>query len=416
MNTESEMARVLYGPINQIVPMTNLPTGGPIPDEALTPIRNGGICVQEGRIAAIGPFEELRQSVTEIREIEGPVVALPGFIDAHSHICFAGSRAGDYALRLAGKSYLEIAAGGGGILETMRLTSEASEEHLIALMARRLDRHLSGGVTTCEIKSGYGTKLFNELTILNAIAATSYVHSVTLVPTCLSAHVLPPGFANTTQFLNFLMKESLPRIKQARLASRCDIFVDEGGFGVDEARKYLLAAKAIGYRLCVHADQFTRGGAALAAEVGALSADHLEMSTQEDFDKLHAAKVIPIVLPGSSLGLGMPFAKARAILDTGLPLVIASDWNPGSAPMGDLLTLASLLGMNQRLTTAETFAALTVRAARALDFNDRGTLQAGKRADFVLFPTADYRDILYQQGWLRPSSVYVNGQKQKSQP
>lgn len=407
----SDAARTLFGPFDQLLTMANLPEKGSIGDDALLIVPNAGIIIQAGRIAEIGPFESLRHTAPEIREIEGPLVVLPGFVDSHTHICFAGSRVLDYTRRLSGQSYLQIAAAGGGILETMRRTSQASEEQLIALLLRRLDQHLALGVTTCEVKSGYGIKLVDELEILNAVAAAARLHPVTVVPTCLAAHTLPPDFSDATQFINFAIKETLPRVKQARFASRCDIYIDDAsGFSVPEARRYLLAARDLGYKLTVHADQFHRGGAALAAEVGAVSADHLEASLPEDFDLLRKANVAAVVLPGASLGLGMPFAQARTMLDHNLSLVIASGWNPGSAPMGDLLTQAALLGMNQRLTHAETFAAMTARAARVLQLRDRGILAPGMRADLVLFPCADYREILYHQGALRPIGVFAHGQ------
>jgi imidazolonepropionase len=409
--TTPKTPHVLLGPFDQIVTLRRLPEAGPISDSALEIIVNGGIALRNGRVATVGPWQELRKNADEVHEVAGPAVVLPGFVDAHTHLCYAGNRAEDYTKRLEGKTYQEIAASGGGIAYTMQRTSAASEEQLIALMLRRLDHHRAGGVTTCEIKSGYGLKFIDDLKMLNAIAATAHLQPVTLIPTCLIAHTLPPDFTSTKQFLSLVSKELLPRIRQSRLAQRCDIFVDESGFGIEETKRYLLAAKELGYSLCVHADQFSHGGAALAAEVGALSADHLEASTLDDFEKLQQAGVMPIVLPGSTLGLGMPFPQARAMLNAGLPLVIASDWNPGSAPMGDLLTQAALLGMNQRLTHAETFAALTQRAARALGLTDRGTIAHEQRADLVVFGCSDYREILYYQGALRPSAVYIRGQQ-----
>lgn len=407
----NDNTRVLLGPFDQILTLAQLPKAGPISDQALEIVKAGGITIQNGRVVEVGSFDRLRTtSQITIQEVVGPLVALPGFIDAHTHICFAGSRAQDYASRLNGKSYQEIAQNGGGILDTVQQTRLASEERLVAIMLRRLDRLMAGGISTCEVKSGYGLNLLDELKMLNAIAAASRLQPITLVSTCLAAHVKPIEFNSPSEYLQFLVKTLLPLVKQGHLASRVDIFVEPDTFKMEESRRYLLAAKSLGFALCVHADQFSRGGAQLAAEVSALSADHLEQSTAEDFKQLVLKNVAATVLPGSSLGLGMPFAPVRSMLDHGLSLVIASDWNPGSAPMGDLLTLAALLGMNQRLTNAETFAGMTFRAAQALKLGDRGVLAPGLRADIVAFPCADYREILYNQGALRPSALWIRGQ------
>ena len=403
------MTRLLYGPFEQLLTMSRLPEGGPIADSQLELIPQAGIAVQEGKIAAIGPFSELRPTAIQVHELEGSFVALPGFIDAHTHLCFAGDRALDYTRRLNGETYEEIAAQGGGILETVRKTRAASEEHLIALLLRRLDLMRREGVTTCEIKSGYGLSVMEELKMLNAIAAAASLQTVSLIPTCLAAHTCPPEFKSASDYLNALITDLLPLLKRSRLASRIDIFIEAGAFSPAQGKRYLLAAKEVGFQLTVHADQFTRGGAALAAQVGAASADHLEASTSEEWGQLKAARVVPVVLPGATLGLGLPFAPARGILDAGLPLAIASDWNPGSAPMGSLVTQAALLGMNQKLTQAETLAALTVRAARALRLLDRGALIPGARADCLFFACKDYREILYYQGGLKPSGHLIAG-------
>lgn len=400
--------QTILGPFSQIVTLKNLPPGGPLDDTLLDIQNNVYMGVVDGKIDLIGSRDELKGDAIEVPP---NTVAFPGLVDAHTHLCFGGTRARDYALRLSGATYQAIAAEGGGILDTVRKTRMETLEQLAHTTLERLHALLKQGITTCEIKSGYGLSVEAELKILHAIQTAAKNYPGTVVPTCLAAHTLPPEFTSADAYLKYLSEELLPLVKTQALAQRVDIFIEHGAFSPEQGRHYLVEAKRLGFELCLHADQFSRGGALLAAQVGAISADHLEQSLPEDFAAMKHAGVIPIVLPGATLGLGMPFAPARAILDSGLPLAIASDYNPGSAPMGDLLTQAALLGANQRLTTAETWAGITVRAARALALYDRGTLAKGQRADFVLFPCTDYREPLYYQGNMKPCATYINGRK-----
>ncbi len=235
-----------------------------------------------------------------------------------------------------------------------------------------------------------------------------------LVPTCLAAHVVPPEWdGDPAGYLDHLVAELLPEVRRRGLAGRVEIFVAEGALAVEEARSYLLAAKKSGYALTIHGDQFSTGGSRLACDLKAASVDHLEASGDDEIRRLGAAaaQTAAVVLPGASLGLGMPYAPARRLLDAGARLVIASDWNPGSAPMGDLLMQASVLAAAEKLTSAETFAALTTRAASALGLPDRGSLQSGQLADLAAFPCSDWREILYQQGKLKPAEVWKNGRQ-----
>ncbi len=401
--------QILIGPLTQVVTMANLPSAGPLKDSQLEIIPNAGIRFSNGKIIEVGDFSQIKRASDRHILIEKPMVALPGFLDAHTHLCWAGRRSTDYALRLQGATYTEIAANGGGILDTVRHTRTASKSSLMDALKIRLHEALKGGVTTCEIKSGYGLSVPSEIKMLEVIEEVKHLQPVQLLSTCLAAHVLPPEFSTTSAYLKHIVDALLPLIKERSLATRLDIFVEKGAFSSEVALPYLLEAKKQGFSLILHADQFSRGGALLAAKVGALSADHLEVSEEADFIALKKGNVIPIVLPGASLGLGLPFAPARALLDHGLPLVIASDWNPGSAPMGRLLTAAALMGAAEHLSMAETLAAITVRAAAALECTDRGLLTAEKNADFLLFETDDFRDILYHQGSLLPTTVFIKG-------
>lgn len=395
----------LTGPFTQILPLTGLPLKGPIKDSKLQVIKNGWILSDEDRIITIGTLERLRRDHPSARidEINEPYVVLPGFIDCHTHICFAGNRANDYALRSAGKSYLEIAEAGGGIWDTVQQTRAASEETLTELIVKRAQRHFADGVTIIEVKSGYGLSVEDELKQLRAIKAAAHQTKAALVPTCLAAHIKPQDFEGTqSAYLEMITKELLPKIKKEGLAKRVDIFIEDGAFKPDNARPYLERAKALGFEITIHADQFKPGGSEIGIELGAVSVDHLEATKGRHIKMIAESNSVAVALPGASLGLGMGYAPARKLLDAGACLAIASDWNPGSAPMGDLLTQAAILGAAEKLSVAEVFAGLTIRAAEALKLINRGTLANATPAHLQLYPTDDYRDILYNQGKLKP--------------
>ncbi len=369
--------------------------------------------MQGEKILEIASYSALREKIkntgAELQEITEPMVLLPGFIDAHTHLCYAGSRAKDYALRVAGKTYLDIARSGGGILDTVRKTRAASQEELVKTLLQRCARHLAEGVTTCEVKSGYGLTVADELKMLEAIQTANQQQALELVPTCLAAHMCPPEFTSPKEYLEMVVRELLPIVKAKNLAKRVDIFIEDTAFSEELALEYLQKAKELGFEVTVHADQFSTGGSHVAAQVQAISADHLEASGTHELEMMKQAKVVATVLPGASLGLGMHYAPARQMLDQGLCVAIATDWNPGSAPMGDLLLQAALLGASQKLTMAETLAGITYRAALALGLQDRGTLATGQLADFIAFPTDHYQEILYVQGKLKPTKIWKKG-------
>ena len=412
----------LLGPFSQMITMDHLSPTGPLKDDELEVVEGGGLLLEGVHIKQVlskDQFQQLREKARSdflpmtISPVRESTVLLPGFIDSHTHICYTGSRTEEYARRLAGETYQQIAEGGGGILSTVKHTREASGDALVQLLADRAKEHLLRGVTTCEVKSGYGLDVRSELKMLRAIGMVKELEGIypTLVPTCLAAHVLPPEFSSHEEYLEYVLEEILPRVRAGVLAERVDIFIDEGAFAPEMGRKFLTKAKAMGFSLVVHADQFAVGGSLVAAEVGAMSADHLEQSTEREMRALLEKGVVAIALPGSSLGLGGPFAPVRKMLDMGLSVVIASDWNPGSAPMGDLLTQAALLGADQRLSMAETLAGITYRAARALGLEDRGTIKPGFVADLVGFPCESFKEILYRQGAIHPSLVVCRGHR-----
>jgi len=400
----------LIGPFTQILTLTGLAMNGALKDDDLEVVINGGVLIENGLIVAIDNFDKLYKEnlSAQIEEINGDHVLLPGFVDCHTHICFAGTRAKDYAMRIQGKTYLEIAKAGGGIWDSVTQTRAADEQLLTGLLVQRANCHLAEGVTTTEVKSGYGLETQSELKQLRAIAAASTQTKANLIPTCLAAHMVPQDFdGNQTEYLSYVFHDLLPIIKNENLSNRVDIFIEESTFNADSATVYLNRAKLMGFDLTIHADQFTTGGSSVAVKLGAVSADHLEASKDAEIKLLANSDTVAVVLPGASLGLGMPYAPARKLLDAGACLAIASDWNPGSAPMGDLLLQAAVLSAAEKLNTAETFAALTFRAVKALNLNDRGTLAPGMRVDMQAYVCSDYREILYQQGKLKPVNVWT---------
>ncbi|MDO4225834.1 MAG: imidazolonepropionase, partial [Bergeyella zoohelcum] len=367
-----------------------------------------------GKIKQIGDFSTLKTEnpTAKIELMETDCVALPAYTDSHTHICFGGNRATDFAMRNAGKTYLEIAEKGGGIWSSVKHTRTASEEELLETLLQRIDYLISTGITTIEIKSGYGLDLDSELKMLRVIKKAQEKTKATLVPTCLSAHTKPKDFQGDSKaYLDYILAEILPKVKEENLAKRVDIFIEKSAFQPEESKDFLLKAKDIGFEITVHADQFTAGSSRIAVEVGAKSADHLEATADEDIAFLAQSDTVATALPGASLGLGEAFSPARKLLDAGAILAIATDWNPGSAPMGNLITQASILATFQKLSTAEVLAGISFRSAYALSLEDRGILQKDKKADVVVYKTSDYQNILYQQGRLSPSKVYIDGEQ-----
>ena len=408
----------LIGPFKQIVTLNNLPLRGKISDKQLEIIENGGILINsENKIEEIGNYEVIanktKQSLSNSPTLQfSNSVVLPAFIDCHTHICFGGNRANDFAMRNAGKTYLEIAEKGGGIWSSVQHTRNASESELLEKLLERINRLISLGITTIEIKSGYGLNVESELKMLRVMKKAQEKTEATLVPTCLSAHLKPKDFEGTSSaYLQYILTEILPKVKQENLSKRVDIFIEKSAFQPEESRKFLEKAKEMGFEITVHADQFTAGSSRIAVEVGAVSADHLEATIDEDIEFLANSETVAVALPGASLGLGEPFTPARKILDKNGILAIASDWNPGSAPMGNLITQASILATYQKLSTAEVLAGITFRAAKALNLKDRGILKKGMKADFVVFETDNFQNILYNQGSLVASEVYIDGEK-----
>lgn len=406
----------LIGPFRQLLTLDNLSLKGPLKDESLVIISDAGILIEGNTIASIGNFENLKSKInpeqTELILMESESIALPSWIDCHTHICFGGSRARDFAMRNAGKSYLEIAQAGGGIWDTVTQTRNLTQAELALSTSINANRLLKEGITTIEVKSGYGLNQVEELKMLRAIKEAGLETKADLIPTCLAAHMKPRDFVGSnSEYLKLIEENLLPKIKSENLTNRVDAFIEKSAFSPEEIQPYFQKAKDLGFDLTVHADQFSTGGSEVATQFKAKSADHLEASGDTEISMLAQSDTIAVALPGASLGLGCDFTPARKLLDQGASLAIASDWNPGSAPMGDLITQASILATFQKLSTAEVFAALTFRAAAALVLSDRGILKSGMLADFNIYPTTNYQDILYHQGKMKPAQVWKKGSK-----
>lgn len=378
-------------------------------------IPDGALLVRGGRILAAGPRSEIETALgsgTRVVDAGGRIV-LPGFVDAHTHPVFAGTRAGEFEQRLEGATYEEIAARGGGIRFTVRQTREAGEEELLAAARRYAEWFLGGGTTTIEAKSGYGLSLESELKILRVIRRLGEEGRVRTVPTFLGAHEVPDEYrGRADDYVDLVIHEMLPRVAEESLAESCDVFCEPAVFPAARARAVLLAARRLGLGLRLHADQFSSDeGSLLAAEVGADTADHLERTTPAGLAALKAASVQPVLLPASVYTLGSgPYPPARRMIEMGLAVVVATDFNPGSSPTASMPMVLSLSATELKMTPAESITAATINAAWSLRRADQiGSLEAGKRADFTIHDCDDYRELPYFFGREPAWAVYAGG-------
>jgi imidazolonepropionase len=378
-------------------------------------VENAALLIEGGRIVASGTYADLRAQIANadsVIDAHGRCVT-PGFVDAHTHLVFAGNRAAEFEQRIAGATYQQIAAAGGGILRTVALTRAATEDELLVAARRHRDWMLRGGTTTIEAKSGYGLDRETELKMLRALRRLNEEGPARIVPTLLAAHTVPPEFAGRRQeYVRFVAEELIPEVAAAKLARYCDAFCDDHAFTVDECRTVLTAAQRHGLGLRIHAEQFRSGtGAALAAELGAATADHLETVTAETLTQLRIAGVQPVLLPGSVFCLRRTeYPPARAMVDAGLAIVLATDFNPGSSPVPSMLFMLSLACLQMGLSPAEALTAATVNAAYSLGLGSEiGSLETGKQADFLIHEFDDYRELAYFiAAPLRPR-VFVGG-------
>lgn len=367
-------------------------------------IENGALFARNNIIKAVGSKAEIEKLITDKTEVidaEGRVV-LPGFVDAHTHPVFAGTRVDEFEMRAEGKTYLEISQAGGGINSTVRKTRAVSDDDLFEISRRYTDWFLRTGTTTIEAKSGYGLSLEDELKMLRVIRALNIETELRYIPTFLGAHTIPFDYkGRESEYVDLVINEMLPAVAAKKLAQFCDVFCEKGSFSVEDSRKILLKAKELGLDLRVHADQLSLGGgSALAAEVNAITADHLEFAGLDEIKLLKKANVQPVLLPASVLMIGShQYPNARTMINEGLAVVIATDFNPGSSPVPSMPLAISLACTQMKMTPAEAITACTINAAYSLNLGDYvGSLEVGKLADFVIHDCDDYREIAYFTG------------------
>ncbi len=381
-------------------------------------IRDGAIVLKDGKILWVGKSDDLPENFTLIPmgktiDARGKVV-MPGLIDPHTHLIFAGSRENEFEMRIKGVSYIEIAEKGGGILSTVEATRRASFEELLSLAKRRLDRMLSKGVTTIEAKSGYGLNLNDELKILRVIKALQSDHPIEIIPTFLGAHTIPKEFRNNREtYINLLLEEMIPEVARERLAEFCDVFCEEKAFSIEESRKILETGKRFGLKPKIHADQLTPGGGAeLAAEVGAFSADHLEYISEKGIKMLAEKGVVAVLLPGATFFLSMSkFPPVREMINKGVLIALATDLNPGSS-MTESLPLIMTMGCTMfKMTPEEVIKAVTINAAKSIDREKEiGSLDIGKNADLIILDIPNYKYFPYHFGVDHVEIVIKKGQ------
>jgi imidazolonepropionase len=377
-------------------------------------IEHGTIFVKDGLIEWVGG--EADRTVEPSAEATildaSEKVVMPGFVDSHTHLVFAGSRENEFALRSEGKTYQEIAQAGGGIWSTVKEVRRATKKELKRAAEKRLDEMMKHGTTTVEIKSGYGLDMDNEIKMLEVINELEKEHYMTVVPTFLGAHAIPPEFGNNGgAYVRFLLDKLIPYVGRKHLARFSDVFCEQGYFNALQGEHLLNEAKKLGMRLKVHADELSAcGGAELAAKVGAISADHLEHVSKNGIDALKESGVIATLLPGVSFFLEHQYAPARKLIDAGVPVALASDFNPGSCMSFSMPMMMTIACTQMKMTPEETITASTLNGAAALGLSDKlGSIEVGKQADIAVYDIPNYRYLPYQFGADFLSTVIKTG-------
>ncbi len=385
-------------------------------------IENGAIAIDRGKIVGVGASDKLRDEFTAATIIDAAgQTVIPGFVDCHTHIVFAGNRFDEFELKIKGADYLEILAAGGGIISTVRQTRRASENELSEQTRQRLNRMLALGTTTAEVKTGYGLETATELKMLDVIAELDQTHFLDLVPTFLPAHAVPPEYKEIQNpkskiqnsgddYVDLICNEMLPLAaawyKDLHFALDktpffCDVFCEQNAFNLAQSRRVLEAAKNLGFSLKAHVDEFSNlGGARLAIELGATSIDHLDATSDAEIDLLADSQTIAVMTPTVNFNFGSKeFADARKLIDQGCAVAVSTDYNPGSAPCPSLPLAMAISCRYQKLLPSEALNAATINAAFAVGMGDRiGSLETGKQADVLILETDDYRQIAYEFG------------------
>ncbi len=383
-------------------------------------ISDGAVVVKEGVIEAVGTTRDI---LSELEKTESDLsgfdiidaknrAVLPGFVDSHTHFVFGGFRAEEFSWRLRGDSYMEIMNRGGGIVNTVQATRKAAVEELVQSGIKRLDSMLSFGVTTVEGKSGYGLDCDTEIKQLEVMAHLNNIHYVDIAPTFLGAHAVPEAYKGKEDaFIEFMMSDVMPRVAERKLAEFCDIFCEENVFSVAQSRRLLSKAKELGLKLKLHADEIVQtGGAELAAELGAVSADHLLQASEEGIRQMAAAGVVATLLPATAFSLKEPYAKGRYMIDSNCAVALATDFNPGSCFTESIPLIFALATLYMDITTEEAVTALTINAAGAIDRADTiGSLDVGKHGDLAVLEYPSYKFIPYHIGISTVDQVVKKG-------
>lgn len=375
-------------------------------------IHDGAVAIKDGVFTAVGTSDEIleKYKAAELIDAEGRAV-VPGFVDPHTHIVYAGDRLNEFELKIKGAEYLDILAAGGGIISTVRNTRAVTEEQLIDAALGRLDKMLACGTTVCEIKTGYGLDTETEMKMLRVIEALDKQHSIKIVPTFLAAHAVPPEFANDADgYVELICGEMLPRAWEWYSGSHfaaegtpffADIFCERNAFTTDQAERIFSSAAELGFRLKAHVDQFTNlGGSRLGVESNAISIDHLDAISDDEIALLAASGTVGVVIPTENFNGGkMQFAPARKMIDAGCAVALTTDYNPGSAPCPSQPMAMAIASRYQKLLPAEALNAATINAAHAIGLGKtHGSIEVGKRADLNILDTTDWRMLVYEFG------------------
>ena len=378
-------------------------------------ISNGAIAVKEDRIIDVGSTEDIENKYdnpTKIIDASDKVV-MPGFVDPHTHPVFKQTRENEFEMRIKGKSYVEISQSGGGIRSSISGVRETSEEELYKLAEKRINKIISNGTTTLEAKSGYGLSMESEIKMLKVIKKLNENLPIDIISTFLGAHEFPIEYKDDKEkYIDILMNEMMPKVRELKLAEYCDIFTEDHVYNIEQSRRILNRAKELGFKIRMHADEIKPiGGAELAAEVGAVTADHLGAASDEGVKAMRDNGVIAILLPGTIFSLGMKsYARARAMIEAGLAVALASDYNPGSCNCDSMQFVITLACLQMKMTPAEAITASTISAAHSLGLgNDIGSLEIGKKADMLIMDMPSYQYLPYHFGSNNVETVIKNG-------
>lgn len=377
-------------------------------------IQNGAVAILGEKIAGVGTTKEITESFIseDVIDVDGKIV-MPGFVDAHTHPVFVNTRENEFEMRIQGKSYQEISQSGGGIRASINDVRNATKEKLVALGLKQVDKMLEMGTTTIEAKSGYGLSTASEIKMLEAIREVDKISEMDIIPTFLGAHEFPDEYKdNPEEYIRILINEMLPEVKKRNLAEYCDIFCEKHVFNIEQSRRILSEAKKLGFKIRMHADELEPiGGAELAAEIGAVTADHLVAVSDNGIQKMKEADVIPILLPATTFSLGLKkYAPARKMIDYGLPVALATDFNPGSCHCDSMQTVISLACIEMGLLPSEAITASTINAAYSLELgNTIGSIEVGKQADILIMDMPSYKYLPYHLGSSCTETVIKKG-------